>query len=611
MVELSTVDYIIIASFFAITLFIGLWVSKQSGKNSTEFFLSGRNMPWWLLGVSMVATTFSTDTPNFVTNLVRENGVSGNWEWWAFLITGLLTVFVYAKLWRKSNVTTDIEFYELRYGGKPARFLRGFRSIYLGVIFNILAMSGVTLAAIKIGSVMLGLDPWQTVVSAGIITVTFSALGGFKGVIYTDFLLFFVAMGGAIGAAYFCVNLPEVGGISNLISHPNVVDKISIFPDFNNKEMLITLIIIPLAVQWWSSWFPGAEPGGGGYIAQRMLAAKDENHAIGATFFFNIMHYALRPWPWILVALASLVVFPDIASIHEAFPNITDDKLGHDLAYSAMLTKLPSGLLGLVLASLVAAYMSTISTHLNWGSSYIVHDFYKQHIKKDASEKRLVAVGRFSTVILMIFSAVLALFLQDAMQIFKFILMFGAGTGLIFILRWFWWRINAWSEISAMFSSAIISYVFSFTAIGTWLFTHNNELGIKVEGLMPSYAKFPMVVLITSVIWVVVTFMTKPETNSTLFNFYRNIQPGGPGWKKTIDDAANENYEIVTDKQPWSVPSGILAMILAMILIYSIMFATGYWIYGDYNWAIALSVLVVISGFLLSRIWKKIKVTIF
>ena len=610
MVSLSTFDYILIITFFTITLLIGIWVSKQSGKNSTEFFLSGRNMPWWLLGVSMVATTFSTDTPNFVTNLVRENGVSGNWEWWAFLITGLLTVFVYAKLWRKSNVNTDIEFYDLRYGGKPARFLRGFRSIYLGVIFNILAMSGVTLAAIKIGSIMLGLDPWQTVVSAGLITVIFSALGGFKGVIYTDFLLFFVAMGGAIGAAYYVVNLPEVGGISNLITHPNVVDKINIFPDFNNKEMLITLIIIPLAVQWWSSWFPGAEPGGGGYIAQRMLAAKDENHAIGATFFFNIMHYALRPWPWILVALASLVVFPDIASIQEAFPNITDDKLGHDLAYSAMLTKLPSGLLGLVLASLVAAYMSTISTHLNWGSSYIVNDFYKQRINKDASEKRLVAVGRLSTVVLMIFSAILALFLQDAMQIFKFILMFGAGTGLIFILRWFWWRINAWSEISAMFSSAIVSYIFSFTAIGTWLFTHNNELGIEVEGLMPSYAKFPMVVLITTIIWIVVTFLTKPETNSTLFNFYKKIQPGGPGWNKTIEDAKNENQEIVTDNQPWSVPSGILAMILGMLLIYSTMFATGYWIYGDTNYAISLTGLALISGFSLIKMWKKIKVNI-
>ncbi len=610
MIALSTLDYFIIISFFVTTLFIGIWVAKKSGKNTTEFFLSGRNMPWWLLGVSMVATTFSTDTPNFVTNLVRENGVSGNWEWWAFLITGLLTVFVYAKLWRKSNVHTDIEFYELRYGGKPAKFLRGFRSIYLGVIFNVLAMSGVTLAAIKIGGVMLGLAPWQTVVIAGFITVFFSALGGFKGVVYTDFLLFFVAMIGAIGAAYFCVNLPEVGGVENLITHPNVVDKMAILPDFSNTEMLITVLIIPLAVQWWSSWYPGAEPGGGGYIAQRMLAAKDENHAMGATFFFNIMHYALRPWPWILVALASLVVFPDIASIQEAFPSITADKLGHDLAYSAMLTKLPSGLLGLVLASLGAAYMSTISTHLNWGSSYIVNDFYKQQINPNASEKKLVRIGRISTVLLMVLSAVLALYLQDAMQIFKFILMFGAGTGLIFILRWFWWRINAWSEISAMFSSAIISYLFSFTAIGEFLFTHKNALGIGVTGVLPAYAKFPMVVLLTSIIWIAVTYLTKPETNATLFHFYKKIQPGGLGWKKVIDEARNEHQELVSDTQPWTVPSGILAMILAMILIYSAIFATGYYIYGNYTYAISLTFTIVISGFLLLKIWKKIKTTI-
>ncbi|MFS4455064.1 sodium:solute symporter family protein [Maribacter sp. 2304DJ31-5] len=609
--ELSTLDYSFIIVFFSLVLGIGVYVSKKSGKNSSEYFLSGRTMPWWLLGVSMVATTFSTDTPNFVTNLVRVNGVSGNWEWWAFLITGLLTVFVYAKLWRKSNVNTDIEFYELRYGGKPARFLRGFRSVYLGVIFNILAMAGVTLAAIKIGGIMLGLEPWQTVVSAGLITVIFSALGGFKGVVYTDFLLFFVAMGGAIGAAYFCVNLPEVGGIGNLVTHPNVADKINIFPDFSNKEILITLIIIPLAVQWWSSWFPGSEPGGGGYIAQRMLAAKNENHAIGATFFFNIMNYALRPWPWILVALASLVVFPDIASISVAFPNVPTDKLGHDLAYSAMLTKLPSGLLGLVLASLIAAYMSTISTHLNWGSSYVVNDFYKQLINKDATEKQLVAVGKVSTIILMVVSALLALFLQDAKQVFNLIILFGAGTGLIFILRWFWWRINAWSEISAMFASGIISILFGFTFIGDLLFTHTNELGIEVEGIMPSYAKFPLVVLITTIIWLAVTFMTKPETNGTLFDFYKKIQPGGPGWRKTINDANAENVEIITNKQPWSVPSGILAMILAMILIYSAMFATGYWIYGDYIYAIVLTVLVVISGFLLTKMWSKIKASIF
>ena len=401
MISLSTFDYAIIIFFFAITLFIGIYVSKKSGKNASEYFLSGRNMPWWLLGLSMVATTFSTDTPNLVTDIVRNNGVSGNWVWWAFLITGLLTVFVYAKLWRKSAVNTDIEYYELRYGGKPAKFLRKFRAVYLGVIFNILAMSAVTLAAIKIGQIMLGLEPWETVIYAGLITVIFSAIGGFKGVVYTDFLLFFVAMAGA----YYLVNIPEIGGLDALLTNENVVDKLSLLPDFNDKSAVITLLIIPLAVQWWSAWYPGAEPGGGGYIAQRMLAAKDENHAIGATFFFNIMHYALRPWPWIIVALASLVVFPDLASIQEAFPNVTPDKLGHDLAYSAMLTKLPSGLLGLVLASLVAAYMSTISTHLNWGSSYIVNDFYKQQINPDASEKKLVAVGRLSTVILMIFSA--------------------------------------------------------------------------------------------------------------------------------------------------------------------------------------------------------------
>ncbi|MBL4642602.1 MAG: Na+:solute symporter, partial [Flavobacteriaceae bacterium] len=457
MVSLSTLDYTLIILFFSITLFIGIYVSKKSGKNSTEFFLSGRTMPWWLLGLSMVATTFSTDTPNLVTDIVRTDGVSGNWVWWAFLITGLLTVFVYAKLWRKSNVNTDLEFYELRYGGKPAKFLRKFRALYLGVIFNVITMSAVTLAAIKIGGIMLGLEPWQTVLSAGLITVIFSAVGGFKGVVYTDFILFFVAMGGAIWAAVYLVNLPEVGGLEALLTNENVVDKLSILPDFNNTKGIITLLIIPLAVQWWSSWYPGAEPGGGGYIAQRMLAAKDANHAIGATFFFNIMHYALRPWPWIIVALASLVVFPDIASISEAFPNIAQDKLGHDLAYSAMLTKLPSGLLGIVLASLIAAYMSTISTQLNWGSSYIVFDFYKQHVNPKASEKKLVAVGRISTVLLMILSAGLALLMQNAMEVFEMMLLFGAGTGLIFILRWFWWRINSWTEITAMFASGILS----------------------------------------------------------------------------------------------------------------------------------------------------------
>lgn len=597
---LSTFDYTLIIIFFSIVLAVGVIVSKKSGKDTSEFFLSGRTMPWWLLGLSMVATTFSTDTPNLVTDIVRTNGVSGNWVWWAFLITGLLTVFVYAKLWRKSNVNTDLEFYEMRYGGAPARFLRKFRAIYLGVIFNVITMSAVTLAAIKIGGIMLGLEPWVTVVSAGLITVTFSALGGFKGVVYTDFLLFFVAMSGAIGAAYYLVNIPEVGGIEALMANEHVADKLSILPDFSNKNALITLFIIPLAVQWWSSWYPGAEPGGGGYIAQRMLAAKNENHAIGATFFFNIMHYALRPWPWILVALASLVVYPDIASIHEAFPNVANDKLGHDLAYSAMLTKLPSGLLGLVLASLIAAYMSTISTQLNWGSSYIVYDFYKQQINPGASEKRLVAVGRWSTVALMVFSAALALLLQNALQLFEVLLVFGAGTGLIFILRWFWWRINAWSEITAMFASGIISIVLKLTPAGAFFFAPET-------GVFPDWAEYPFVVLVTTLIWLAATFMTQPESAEVLRNFYRRIQPGGPGWAKVIADAKEDHEEIVKKGVKWSVPAGISAMLVGCVLIYSCMFATGYWIYGKQTMALVLTGSAIISAILLIRLWNRMK----
>lgn len=600
--NLSALDYSIIAGFFSIVLIIGIVVSKKSGQSSAEYFLSGRSMPWWLLGFSMVATTFSTDTPNLVTDIVRTNGVSGNWVWWAFLLTGLLTVFVYAKLWRRSNVATDMEFYELRYGGKPAHFLRWFRAFYLGVLFNVMAMSAVTLAAIKIGQVMLGLDPVFTVVVAGSITVLFSAVGGFRGVIYTDFVLFFVAIAGAVGAAYYLVNIPEVGGLQALLAHENVSDKLSILPDFSDTEALIGILIIPLAVQWWSAWYPGAEPGGGGYIAQRMLAAKNENHAIGATFFFNIMHYALRPWPWILVALASMVVYPDLLSIQSAFPNVSPDKLGNDLAYSAMLNKLPSGLLGLVLASLGAAYMSTISTHLNWGSSYIVNDVYKLEIQPNATEKQLVMVGRIATVLLMIASGFLALTLTNALQLFDIILMFGAGTGLIFILRWFWWRINAWSEISAMIVSGLLSILFNFGSLGTTFFG-----GDGLEGIFPSWAKFPLVVLLTSIVWIAVTFLTSPEKEETLDRFYKQTQPGGPGWKVQQEKAIAEGQ---IKFQEWSVPSGILAMILGAILVYGCMFATGNWIYGNYTLASGLTLVVIVAGALLFKVWKTLKKSI-
>ncbi len=600
--DIQTLDYFIIFGFFAIVLFIGIYVSKKSGKSSSEYFLSGRSMPWWLLGMSMVATTFSTDTPNLVTDFVRDKGVSGNWGWWCFLLTGMLTVFVYAKLWRKSNVNTDLEFYELRYGGKPASFLRKFRAVYLGLIYNVITMSAVTLAAIKIGGVMLDLEPWVTVVGAGLITVVFSALGGFKGVVYSDFLLFFVAMIGAIGAAFYLVNLPEVGGVSAMMSNDLVKSKMDILPELSDTKMVITLLVIPLAVQWWSSWYPGGEPGGGGYIAQRMLAAKNETHAIGATFFFNIMHYALRPWPWILVALASLVVYPDIASIAEAFPNVSEDKLGHDLAYSAMLTKLPTGLLGLVLASLVAAYMSTISTQLNWGSSYIVFDFYKKQINPDATEKQMVNVGRLSTVILMVLSAFLALAMQNAMQIFDMLLLFGAGTGLIFILRWFWWRINAWTEISAMFASGILSILLKATPFGPFLFATDG-------GIFPDWGEIPFVMIVTSIIWLTATFITQPESKEVLQSFYKKIQPGGPGWAKVVDEANASGIEI-DNGEKWSVPSGIGAMLLGVVLIYSLMFSTGHWIYGKTTSAMVMSAIALVSGIWLIRVWRKMKDTI-
>jgi Na+/proline symporter len=601
MIDLSLLDIVIITGFFSIILFIGFYVSKKSSLSSNEYFLSGRNMPWWLLGISMVATTFSTDTPNLVTDIVRNDGVSGNWVWWAFLFTGLLTVFVYAKLWRRSEVSTDMEFYELRYSGWGGKFLRGFRAIYLGVIFNVMAMAGVILAAIKIGEIMLGLDPLETILYAGTITVIFSTVGGFRGVVYTDFVLFFAAMAGSIGAAYYLVNLPEVGGMTGLITNESISNKLSILPSFDDPNFYIPLLIIPLAVQWWSSWYPGSEPGGGGYIAQRMLAAKNENHAIGATFFYNIMHYALRPWPWIVVALASLVVFPDIQSIQEAFPNISPDKLGQDLAYPAMLTKLPSGLLGIVVASLGAAFMSTISTHLNWGSSYIVYDFYKQQINKNASEKELVNVGRLSTVSLFVLSSLFALLLTNALELFQIILMFGAGTGLIFILRWFWWRINAWSEISAMLVSGFITIILKYTYIGDYLFSDT--------GVFESYYEFPAVVLVTTFIWLLVTFLTKPDTTESLIDFCKKTNPGGPGWEKIRKEAELQNifFDKKDEDKKWSVPLGIICMLCGSFAIYSLLFSTGYFIYGEINNGLSFLIIAIVFSFGLKYNWNKLK----
>jgi Na+/proline symporter len=588
---LSTLDWAIIAIFLVASLAIGIIVSRQSGKSSADFFLSGRNMPWWLLGVSMVATTFSADTPNLVTDLVRKDGVAGNWVWWAFLLTGMMTVFIYAKLWRRSGILTDLEFYELRYSGKEAAFLRGFRSLYLGVVFNVLIMATVCLAAIKIGGTLLGISPIQTLLIASVVTVAYSAIGGLRGIIMTDFFQFIIAMIGTVWAAIVIVNLPQVGGLEALVTHENVIGKMNMLPDFNNTEALVTLMIIPLAVQWWAAYYPGAEPGGGGYIVQRMLSAKDEKNAVAATLFFNIAHYALRPWPWILIALASLIVFPNLESIQTAFPNIDASIINDDLAYPAMLTFLPQGLLGIVIASLVAAFMSTISTHLNWGSSYIVNDFYKRFVNQEASEKQMVSIGRISTVLLMFLSAYVALYLDSAKDAFGIIVLMGAGTGLLFILRWFWWRINAYSEIAAMIISLLIAIIFKF---------------ILPKGTLDGHVELLLSVAITTVGWIAVTFLTPPVKRATLIDFYKLIKPHRGGWKSVIEQGIAEekiNPDEVTTGQ---LPMELTGMFAGIFLVYGVLFTTGLWLYGQTMNAMIGLVISVVSGVILWRSWQKV-----
>ena len=574
---LSTLDWTIVGAYFALSLAVGIWASKQAGKDTKSFFLAGRNMPWWLLGVSMVATTFSTDTPNLVTDLVRQNGVSGNWVWWAFLLTGMLTVFVYAKLWHRSGVLTDIEFYELRYSGKAAAFLRGFRALYLGLVFNVLVMGAVSLAAVKFGEIVLGWPGWLTLLIACSITLSYSTLGGLKAVIITDFVQFSLAMVGSIWAMIYILGLEQIGGLSNLITHANVVDKLALIPDLSDTDIWVPILLVPLAVQWWASYYPGSEPGGGGYIAQRMFSAKDEKNAVSATLFFNVAHYALRPWPWILIALSSLIVFPELSDIQDAFPNLSPDKLGHDVAYPAMLTLLPTGLLGLVAASLIAAFMSTMSTQLNLGASYLVNDFYQRFIKPEASEKHLVNVGRLFTVISIILGGGLGLFLTSAGQAFDLLLMIGAGTGMIYILRWFWWRINAYTEIVAMVSTLCIAFYFNF-----------------INQSFPGWEKIVIGAILTTVVWVVATYFTPPDDEETLKNFVKKVNPGGPGWSR---------YSHGVSSEPWPVPNGILCMILGCFAVYGVLLGVGQLIYGE-PFGIALIGLAGVSAFGLTRLWK-------
>ena len=577
--QLQNLDWTIILLFFLTFILIGLFTSKKSGKNSKEYFLSGRNMPWWLLGISMVATTFSADTPNLVTNIVREKGVSGNWTWWAFLLTGMFTVYLYSKLWRRSKVLTDLEFYELRYSGKEAVFLRAFRAIYLGVFFNVIIMASVCLAGIKIGGILLGLSPFECIFYSSLITVLYSTLGGLRSVIYTDLIQFIIAMVGSIWATYYIINLEEVGGLGVMLSHSNVIDKLNFFPSSGDMDQLLIVLIIPLAVQWWAVWYPGAEPGGGGYIAQRMLSARDEKNAIYSTLLFNITHYVIRPWPWILIALSSLVVFPNLDSITTAFPGVDKSIIGNDIAYPAMLSLLPTGLLGLVLASLIAAFMSTISSHLNWGASYISIDFYKRFIKKNASEKEVVRAGKLSTVILMILAGFVSLQLSDSLGAFNILLQIGAGTGSIFLLRWFWWRVNAYSEITGMIISFFVAVYFE------WI--HESLFDIRLK----EYAELLIGVGVTTFSWLLVTILTKPTDDDKLMEFYKKIKPYGVGWNGFISKL---NIKRINDKGD-SAMRDLFLVFLGVLMVYFGLFGIGYILYNQMEIGVVLLILSSIS----------------
>ena len=592
--QLATLDWWVLALYGVTILSVGLAFARRAGRGTEEYFLAGRSMPWWLIGTSMVATTFSADTPNLVTDLVRTGGVSQNWVWWAFVITGMCTVFFYAKLWRRSGVLTDIGFYELRYAGRSAAFLRGFRAIYLGVFFNVMIMATVTLAAIKIGGVLLGVGPYTVVLVAGTATVIYSATSGLWGVLVTDLLLFTISMIGSVAAAVYALRLPEVGGLSGLMAHPNVTDKLSFLPDFSDPTTAAAVFIVPIAVQWWSTWYPGAEPGGGGYVAQRMLAAKDEKNAMQATLWFNVAHYAIRPWPWILVALASLIVYPTLSDLTAAFPNVDPSIIGNDLAYPAMLVFLPAGLLGLVVASLAAAYMSTISTHLNWGASYIVDDVYRRFVAPDREEKDYVMVARITTVALIVLASLVGLLLETAMQAFQILLQIGAGTGLVFLLRWFWWRINTWSEISAMVISFVVALYFAFlhTALGFASWNSSAELVVGVA--------------VTTVGWIVVTFLTPPVDTEKLLDFHAKIRPLGRGWDAVVrrtdgpeqggpGDGDSGDDDSGTG-QGGEFAAGILSWFLGCVMVYATLFGTGFLLYGNVALGSVGLILAAVAG---------------
>ncbi len=585
--HLTSLDWTIVTASIVISFLPAIFFARRASKNTAEFFTSGRAAPWWLVGVSMVATTFSTDTPNLVTNMVRERGVSDNWLWWSFLLTGMLTVFFYARMWRRSGVLTDLEFYEVRYSGEAAAFVRGFRAVYLGLFFNCVIMATVNLAAAKIGNIVLGWSMQRTLLLCSVITIFFASVSGLWGVLVTDSLQFSITMTGTFAVAYFVVKQPQVGGLKGLIAQTDP-KTLNLLPDFGDWKTALAVLIIPITIQWWSVWYPGAEPGGGSYIAQRMLASRSEKDALTGTLLFNVMHYALRPWPWIIVALSSILIYPSLADIQKAFPYVDPKLIGNDMAYPAMLRFLPAGFLGLMVAGMLAAYRSTIETHLNWGTSYLVHDFYRRFLRRSASEKHYVFMGRVVTALLMVCAALLTFALDTAKESFDLILSIGAGTGLIYLLRWFWWRINAWSEVAAMVSSFIVAVGF-FVA---------GKTGAKV----PSHVSLLVTVASTTVVWVATTYLTKPTDRATLVRFFALVRPAGPGWGPIRAESG-------VSSSPDSLPQNMLGWMLGCLFVYSGLFGTGSFLYGKTPLGLVWLALFVGSGaglvYLVPRLWSR------
>ena len=595
--HLHAIDWVIVAASLLVCFVPALFFGKRAGKSTSEFFASGRAVPWWLAGLSMVATTFSSDTPNLVTDIVRRNGVAGNWVWWAFVLTGVATVFFYARLWRRSGVMTDLEFYEIRYSGTAAKVVRGFRSVYLGLFFNCIIMATVNLAACKIAGILFGLDRWQTLALVGALNVIFATHSGLWGVLVIDMVQFFIKMTAVIAAAYFALRLPQVGGLAGMVeklshaSGPGGLHYLNILPDFrSNWDLAVAVFIMPVAVQWWAVWYPGAEPGGGSYIAQRMLASKSEKDSLGAVLFFNVAHYVLRPWPWILVALCSIIVFPELADIQKAFPDLDPKLLGHDIAYPAMLKFLPVGFIGLMVGGLIAANSSTILTHLNWGASYLVHDFYRRFIRKDAHEKHYVMVGRLATIGLFFCASGTVYLLDTAKDAFDVIIQIGAGTGLLYLVRWFWWRVNAWCEVVAMVSSFAVSVALLVLARNGLHFSTHVALLVTVA--------------VTTVCWIVTAYLGPETDRETLIAFYRKVRPFGPGWKRIREEAGISALEAQATRE--NIPLALVGWFAGCTMIWSALFTVGNFLYGRLGYAFGLLGVFIASGFVLLRVINRV-----